>query len=303
MTPLCHSLPKEAIILPAFPETVFARLKAGDFFDILKEKPGLTAADVLGETSDMDALNDLLKSFVTQSQKILGDNLIGIYLHGSAVMGCYNEKKSDIDLLVVVEEAIPKNIKHCFLDMVVELNTYASPKGIELSIVKREVCDPFIYPTPFELHFSVAHLEWYKADPFNYIDKMKGTDKDLAAHFTIINHRGKCLYGSDIKDVFGAVSKEDYFDSIWSDVEEAETEIMNDPPYVILNLCRVLAYKKEELILSKQEGGKWGICNVPEKYHTLIVQALDEYLSDKSTEWDENIAHEYAVYMITQIRD
>lgn len=302
MTPLCHSLPKEAIILPAFPETVFARLKAGDIFDILKES-GLTAADVLEETSDMDALNDLLKSFVTQSQKILGDNLIGIYLHGSAVMGCYNEKKSDIDLLVVVKETIPDNIKHRFLDMVVELNTYAPPKGIELSIVKREVCDPFVYPTPFELHFSVAHLEWYKADPFDYIDKMKGTDKDLAAHFTIINHRGKCLYGSDIKDVFGAVSKEDYFDSIWSDVEDAETEIMNDPPYVILNLCRVLAYKKEELILSKQEGGQWGICNVPEKYHALIVQALDEYLSDKSSEWDENIAHEYAAYMITQIRD
>ena len=253
--------------------------------------------------SDIDALNDLLKSFVTQSQKILGDNLIGIYLHGSAVMGCYNEKKSDIDLLVVVKEAIPNNIKHRFMDMVVKLNTYAPPKGIELSIVKRGVCNPFVYPTPFELHFSIAHLEWYKTNPLDYIDKMKGTDKDLAAHFTIIYHRGKCLYGDEIKDVFGAVSKEDYFDSIWSDIEEAETEIMDNPTYNILNLCRVLAYKKEELILSKQEGGKWGICNVPEKYQTLIAQALDEYLSNKSTEWDENKAHEYAAYMITQIRN
>lgn len=122
----------------------------------------------------MDALNDLIKSFVTQSQKILGDNLIGVYLHGSAVMGCYNEKKSDIDLLVVVNEAIPNNIKHRFMDMVVELNTYAPPKGIELSIVKKGVCNPFVYPTPFELHFSIAHLEWYKTNPLDYIDKMKG---------------------------------------------------------------------------------------------------------------------------------
>ena len=122
----------------------------------------------------MDALNDLLKSFVTQSQKILGDNLIGIYLHGSAVMGCYNEKKSDIDLLVVVREAIPNNVKHRFMDMVVELNTYAPPKGIELSIVKRGVCNPFVYPTPFELHFSIAQLEWYKTNSLDYIDKMKG---------------------------------------------------------------------------------------------------------------------------------
>ena len=92
----------------------------------------------------------ILKSFVTQSKKILGDNLVGIYLHGSAVMGCYNEKKSDIDLLVVVKEAVP---------------------------------------------------------------------------------------------------------------------------------------------------------DVPEKYHTLIVQALDEYLSDKETEWDENNASEYAAYMVSQIRN
>lgn len=122
----------------------------------------------------MNELNDLLKSFVTKSQKILCDNLIGIYLHGSAVMGCYNEEKSDIDLLVVVKQAIPSNIKHHFMDMVVELNTYAPSKGIELSIVKIEVCNPFVYPTPFELHFSVAHLEWYKTNPLDYIDKMKG---------------------------------------------------------------------------------------------------------------------------------
>ena len=78
---------------------------------------------------------------------------------------------------------------------------------------------------------------------------------------------------------------------------------MDNPTYFILNLCRVLAYKKEELILSKQEGGQWGIRNVPEKYQPLIVQALDEYLSDKSTEWDGNHLHEYAAYMITQIRN
>lgn len=216
-------------------------------------------------------------------------------------MGCYNEKKSDIDLLAVVKQVIPDNIKHRFMDMVVELNTYAPSKGIELSIVKSEVCNPFVYPTPFELHFSIAHLEWYKNNPSDYIDKMKGTDKDLAAHFTIIYHRGKCLYGKDIKDVFGAVSKEYYFDSIRSDIEEAETEITDNLTYIILNLCRVLAYKKEGLILSKQEGGNWGICNVPEKYQPLIVQALDEYLSDKSTAWDENNAREYAAYMIAQI--
>ncbi len=249
----------------------------------------------------MAILENITENFVKQSQKILGDNLAGIYLHGSAAMGCFNEKKSDIDLLVVVDSALSDEIKRRYMDMVVELNTYAPKKGFELRIVKKNVCRPFIYPTPFELHFSNTHLQWYKTDPSDYIDRMKGVDKDLAAHFTIIYHRGKCLYGEEIKDVFEKVSKEFYFDSIRNDIKDAREEIMTDPTYFILNLCRVLAYRKDGLILSKREGGNWGIDNVPGKYHSLILQALDEYSSDKLMERDGNCARDYAAYMIEQI--
>ncbi|MDE5908847.1 MAG: DUF4111 domain-containing protein [Lachnospiraceae bacterium] len=251
----------------------------------------------------MNLLDNITKQFVKESKEILGDNLVGIYLHGSAVMGCFHEKKSDIDLLVVVNTGIPNEIKRQFMDMVVELNTYAPEKGIELSIVKKDVCKPFIYPTPFELHFSVAHLEWYKTNPPDYIQKMNGLDKDLAAHFTIIYHKGKRLCGENIKDVFEKPGREFYFDSIWNDIANAEEEIITNPTYIILNLCRVLAYKKDELILSKQEGGNWGMNHVPEKYHPLILRALEEYASGKSTQWNGNCAREYAAYMIDQIKN
>lgn len=250
----------------------------------------------------MDVLDSITKSFVEQSQNILGDNLVGIYLHGSAAMGCFNAQKSDIDLLVVVNTDIPDEIKRRYMDMVVELNTHAPEKGIELSIVRKDVCRPFIYPTPFELHFSNTHLEWYQTDPSDYIEKMKGTDKDLAAHFTIIYHRGKCLCGKEIKDVFEKVRREYYFDSIWFDVEDAEKDIMSNPVYFILNLCRVLAYGEDGLILSKQEGGKWGLDNVSEIYHPLILQALNEYSSDEPIKPDRDCACKYAAYMIKRIR-
>lgn len=251
----------------------------------------------------MNILDNITKSFVEQSQNILEDNLVGIYLHGSAAMGCFNAQMSDIDLLVVVNAAISDRIKRQYMDMVVELNAYAPKKGMELSIVKRDVCKPFIYPTPFELHFSNAHLKWYKTNPLEYIDKMKGTDKDLAAHFTIIYHRGKCLYGEEIRAVFEEVCREFYFDSIWCDVKDAEEEIMENPTYIILNLCRVLAYRKDGLILSKQEGGKWGLDNVPEIYQPLILEALNEYLLNEPIKPDNDCAHNYAAYMINQIKN
>ncbi|MBP3618420.1 MAG: DUF4111 domain-containing protein [Lachnospiraceae bacterium] len=249
----------------------------------------------------MDRIKMITEKFVEQSKAILDDNLVGVYLHGSAAMGCYNDEKSDIDLLVVIHNDMSDEEKRRYMDMVVELNTYAPTKGIELSIVKKSICKPFVYPTPFELHFSVAHLEWYKSNPQDYVLKMKGTDKDLAAHITILYHRGVCLWGEDVHNVFEEVNEEAYFDSIWYDIECAEEDILENPVYVILNLCRVLSFKQEKLILSKQEGGIWGLAHVPEKYSSLIQQALDEYTSVGAMELDETEAIEYAKYMIAQI--
>ena len=224
----------------------------------------------------MNQYFNLLDSFVRQSKGILKDNLVGIYLHGSAVMGCFHKEKSDIDLLVVVQNNISDRVKRQYMDMIIVLNAQAPAKGLELSIVKKDVCKPFIYPTPFELHFSIAHLEWYQSNPKEYIEKMNGWDKDLAAHFTIIYYRGKKLYGKEIEEVFEKVGREAYFDSIWCDIEDAAEEIADNPMYIILNLCRVLAYKKSDLILSKQEGGEWGLVNVSEKFRNLILGAMKE---------------------------
>lgn len=250
----------------------------------------------------MDRLQMVTESFVKQSLEILGDNLAGVYLHGSAAMGCYNDEKSDIDLLVVIHNDMSDEEKRRYMDMVVELNASAPTKGIEFSIIKKSVCKPFVYPTPFELHFSVAHLEWYKSNPQEYVLKMNGTDKDLAAHITILYHRGICLWGEEIRDVFEEVGEKEYFDSIWSDIEHAEEDILENPVYVILNLCRVLAFKQEKLILSKQEGGNWGMTHVSEAYQKLIQQALDEYASVGTMELDEKEAVKFAKNMMEHIR-
>lgn len=245
----------------------------------------------------------IVDELVRQSREILNDNLTGIYLHGSATMGCYNEKKSDIDVLVVVKDDVSKDEKRQYMDMVVDLNGKAPEKGIELSVLKESVCNPFVYPTPFELHFSKAHLDWYKTNPEEYVEKMHGVDKDLAAHVTITYHRGKTLFGREIKSVFGEVQSEDYMDSIWSDIENAEDEVLEDPVYVILNLCRVLAYKIGGLILSKQEGGRWAVDNIPTPtYRELIEAALQEYQTGEPMSFHRSVAQEFAEYMLKQIK-
>ena len=245
--------------------------------------------------------DSLINSFVEQSKEILRDNLVGVYLHGSLVMGCFNPQKSDIDLIIVVEQPLTDTVKRAYIEMTVEHNALGPAKGIEMSIVLREVCKPFVYPTPYELHFSAGHLEWFEEAPDEYIREMNGTDKDLAAHFTIINKRGKCLYGAPIEDVFAEVPSVDYMDSIWFDVEGAAEEITEYPMYLILNLARVLAYKQEGLVLSKKEGGDWALGRLPAEYRPLIADALREYSENAEVVYADVLAKRYAEFAIRKL--
>lgn len=247
---------------------------------------------------------ELLSKLTAISRQLLKESLIGIYLHGSAAMGCFHPKKSDLDFILVVSHSIPDAVKTEFMEHIIKLNEAAPPKGLEFSIVKQEFCNPFVYPTPFELHFSSAHINWWKENPKGYIENMNGTDKDLAAHFTIINAYGIVLFGHSIKEVFGEVPSEYYLDSIWEDIRNAHEDILERPVYVILNLCRVLAYRKDGLILSKKSGGEWGLTYLPENYHTLLRDALQSYCSEseKTFAFSPREAQAFADDMLAQIK-
>lgn len=232
---------------------------------------------------------DITEALVQKSREVFDKKLTGVYLHGSLAMGCFNPDKSDIDVIVVTNGDISDSEKQRFMREIVDLNAYAPTKGIEVSVVKRKYCKPFVYPTPYELHFSPAHLERYKHSPEAYVREMKGTDKDLAAHFTVINNYGKVLYGEKISEVFGEVPRADYIDSIYYDIENAVFDIADDPIYVTLNLCRVLAFLRSGRCFSKLDGGRWGIDNLGFGAD-VISEAVECYISDREMISDTNTA-------------
>lgn len=244
---------------------------------------------------------NIIDRFVAAARATFAGDLVGVYLHGSAAMGCYNPGVSDLDFIVVVRESPSDAARRAFMDAVALLDAEAPGKGIEMSVVTARVCNPFVYPTPFELHYSRMHAAWYARDPGDYVEKMRGADVDLAAHFTVIRGRGLCLCGAPIDAVFGPVPEADYIDSIREDVAGAEAEIADNPVYLTLNLARVLAYLRDGRVLSKREGGAWALENLPEAYHPLIRAALDAYGGFGRMEFDPELARRYARDMLARI--
>lgn len=224
-----------------------------------------------------EQVQSLLSEIATGCSKILQDDVTGIYLHGSLAFGCFSWKTGDIDFIIVTEKAPSLEKKTELIQFLLQIDTKCPPKGMEMSLVLHENCNPFRYPTPFELHFSNFHRERCRENIEKYCQEMHGTDRDLAAHFTVIRSRGIVLCGKPIAQVFGEVPDGAYWDSICQDIAEAPQEILHQPVYMVLNLCRVLAYRKSGLILSKAEGGEWAREHLPEKYQKIICAAAESY--------------------------
>lgn len=244
---------------------------------------------------------NIIDAFVSAAQAAFSGRLAGVYLHGSAAMGGYNPAVSDLDFIVVVDRPPDDAARRDFMRRVVALDAEAPGKGIEMSVVTRDACAPFAWPTPFELHYSRAHTAWYRRDPEDYLEKMRGTDADLAAHFTVIRARGVCLCGAAIGEVFGEVPEQAYVDSILSDVCDAPRDIDGETMYLTLNLARVLAYLEDRAVLSKREGGAWALERLPE-YRPLIEDALSEYEGTAKPAYDVGLARAYARDVLGRIR-
>ena len=135
---------------------------------------------------------------------ILADRLVGVYLHGSLALGCFQPAASDLDVLVVTER--PPDPDQLSRLAALLRDTSAAPCPIEVSSLTWSYLHPWRYPTAYDFHYSetwrtrmtalLAAGSWADA-PIP-----AGTDPDLAAHCTIVRARGSVLAGAPIAEVF-----------------------------------------------------------------------------------------------------
>jgi len=233
----------------------------------------------------------------------LADNLTGVYLHGSLAMACFNPARSDVDLLVIADQAMPVETKRDLAWLLLDISR--CPSSVELSCLSRADLVPWRYPTPFDFHYSEkwrdAYVRDLAGDGWREWNATHRCDEDLAAHIAVTRRRGVCLYGPPVADVFPAVPRRDFLASVLADVLSPEfglDAVANNPAYVVLNACRTLAYLRSGEILSKDEGGVWALQALPGRFHPTLAAALDAYRDSAGDGGlSKEAAAEFAAYM------
>jgi len=244
------------------------------------------------------SVRKILRELFLTIRPAVQDNLVGLYLYGSLVMDCYNPRSSDIDIIIVVKRRLLKAHRKKIIAYLKEV--CSKKKRIELNIVCQDNIKNPSYPIMVDLHF-----EYWGGILENKLDK------EILSNLYTTKERGFCVWGAPIENVFSEIPAQYHLRSVIEDIQhtrkylhEKTKRIGYDVPvYWILGACRILVFIREEKILSKLEGGYWGITHLPKEYHSVINQALRSYTGKRQSHhnWEHQELESFAEYMIEAI--
>ncbi|HEY8416098.1 MAG TPA: aminoglycoside adenylyltransferase domain-containing protein [Thermaerobacter sp.] len=251
-------------------------------------------ADVQGKKSDVHtkdvsclvgrwphcppAVREAVKDFVDLVRRLLGPDMVGVYLHGSLALGGFNPRRSDVDLLAVSRRDPGPGFRRALAAWLLERS--GNPGPFEVHVLQLADLHPWRHPAPFTFHYSENWRDRVRdvlARGLDPRENMPLVDPDLAAHVTVVRERGIVLDGEPIDKVFPPVPPADYRDAILSDVTGALESVTRDPVYVVLNLCRVLRYFVDGSVTGKAEAGEWAVGTLPGPQRQVVVRVLEVY--------------------------
>ena len=218
----------------------------------------------------------------------VGDDIVGVYLHGSAAMHAFVPSRSDVDVLAVTRSALVSPTKRAVADAISEAALPCPGVGLELSIVTLDVARSTSARPAFELHVDTN--ENRAVDGAGHAG-----DPDLLAHFAMATARGVALLGPPARDVIAPVDRSLLLRSLADDLAWAIDRGLGG--YAVLNACRAVRLARDGILCSKPEGGRWAL------HERIGDPGLIEAALRRQAGADDDIAMGAAAAFVTYARE
>ena len=236
---------------------------------------------------------------------VLGQNLLGVYLYGSSILGGL-QKYSDIDLYVVTERSTThvEKIKLVFsLLHVSGVYMKSSRLPIELTIVTKSAINPWHYPPNFDFQYG----EWLRKQFESGIIEPWRTKEmpELALLITQVLLASKTLLGPNPDRLFQKVPYKDFIAATTYELKNLMSELSGDTRNVLLTYARIWSTLTTDAIRSKLAAADWAIDHLPEKYRPVMKRAKAICIGEENEHWDDiqSLIKPCANFIVSQIND
>ncbi|MFE4665342.1 aminoglycoside adenylyltransferase family protein [Streptomyces sp. NPDC056716] len=206
----------------------------------------------------------------------LDGTLLGVYLHGSAVLGGLRPH-SDVDLLVVVERPLTDTQRRDLVRELMEVSGAPGDPGrrpVELIVVVHGEISPWRSPPTCEFLYG----EWLRAEYERGYVPAAGPMPDLAPLITMARDGDTPLHGPPPDRLLPPVPPADLRRAIVAGVPELMAELDTDTRNVLLTLARIWTTLVTGAIRSKDAAADWARERLPERHRPVLEWARAGYL-------------------------
>ena len=235
--------------------------------------------------------------------EVLGDDLLGVYLYGSAVAGGL-KAHSDIDIFAVSSRTTTIEEKDKLAKAILKISGVhqkTRKRPIELLIVVKEQVNPWQYPPLFDFQYG----DWLRKEfeSGNIEPWFSKEMPDLALLITQLLLENKTLSGSSPENLLVNVPYQDVLKAIKGSLHELEENFDDDTRNVLLTHARTWVLLATDLIYSKPDAAQWVIENLPDEHKPIMEKAKAICLGEEVESWGGQLeaAKGCADYMIEKI--
>jgi hypothetical protein len=182
-----------------------------------------------------------------------GESLAGVILHGSLTLGDYVPGRSDVDLLVVVDDPVT-DTQFAALTAAANEKRSQAPARADLRVVLRRVAAA---PTPLPPMEAYVHI----GPSGVHGERRHPGERDLVVEFSMCRAHGRSLWGPVPAELIGPVPAEWVLNV--GDAQLQEWQAIGDDPehaeLTVLTACRIWCFAEEGCHCSKTAAGEWAL--------------------------------------------
>jgi predicted nucleotidyltransferase len=217
---------------------------------------------------------------------VLGEDIRGAYLYGSAVVGGLRPR-SDVDVLAVARRRLTdeerRQTVHRLLDISGGRARGGPARPVELTIVAAPDIRPWRYPPSRELQYG----EWLREELEAGLIPENTPDPDLATLLTMVLAHSRALHGPEPADLIDPVPTGDLLQAILEGVPWLLADIEGDEANVLLTLARIWLTLTTGEIRPKDGAAGWALARLPEANRAALARARAIYDGDAANEWTD----------------
>jgi predicted nucleotidyltransferase len=266
-----------------------------------RSPPSSVSGPLQTPRSTLDAADAAqLERVVALVREVLGDEIVGAYLFGSAVLGGLRHE-SDLDVLAVVKRPTTLEQKQRLVQPLLLLSARDGHRHLELTVVVGSEIRPWRYPP----HMDFQYGDWLRSDfAEGKVEPSSTENPDLALLLAAVRLYGEPVLGPPAPDVIDVIPPEDVRTAITGEIESLAADLGSDTRNVLLTFARMWTTVLTGEIRPKDEAASWALARLPSEHRPVLELARGGYLGEGEDDWAgrDDEATAAADYMIREIR-